>query len=184
MQRFKPDDAVFILPKFAHLYPAHSAVVRGVSANRFRPMFNEYTVEFENGAPAKLFEFQVIEGAPNYSTLIAGVIFDSQQRTTAVHTRGHAAGRQLILQTAQFDLDMIIRTTKSRASIMGQVLERSTKNLLKHVGVHLMKEGMPMHTTTSDSHGIFEFTHVACGQLNVLVVIPHYSSRILGAFSI
>ena len=185
MQRFKTNDAVFILPKFAHLYPGHSAVVLSVSANRFRPMFNEYTVEFANAAPAKLFEFQIIEDAPNYKTLIADLIFDSQQRETAVQTRGHVSGRQLILQTAQFDLDMIIRTTKSRASILGQVLERHTKTLLKDVEVRLMKEGMPIHTTTSsDSHGIFKFSDVACGQLNVLVVIPQYSSRILGAFSI
>ena len=184
MQRFKPDDAVFILPKFAHWYPGPSAVVRSVTANRFRPMFNEYTVEFKNGAPAKLFEFQIIENAPNYSTVIAGLIFDSQQRVTAVKTPVHVSGRQFILQTAQFELDMIIRTTKSRASITGQVLERSIKNLLKSVEVRLMKEGMPILTTTSDNHGIFKFSDVACGQLNVLIVIPQYSSRILGAFTI
>ena len=184
MQRFKTNDAVFILPKFAHLYPGHSAVVLSVSANRFRPMFNEYTVEFANAAPAKLFEFQIIEDAPNYKTLIADLIFDSQQRETAVQTRGHTSGRQLILQTSPFDLDMIIRTAKSRASIMGQVLERRTKNLLKNVEVRLMKEGMPIHTTTADSHGIFKFGDVACGALNILVVIPQSLSRILGALSI
>ena len=184
MQRFKPGDAVFILPKFAHLYPGHSAVVRSVDVNQFRAMFNEYTVEFSNGELAKLFEFQIIEDAPHYMTVIAAIVFDSQQRASAVQTRGHASGRQLILQTVQFDLDMIVRTTQSHASIMGQVLERRTRNLLKNVEVRLMKEAIPNHTTTSDSHGIFKFSDVACGQLNVLVVIPEYSSRILGAFSI
>ncbi len=184
MQRFKPNDAVFILPKFAHLYPDCSAVVRSVRTNQFRPMFNEYTVEFATGSSAKLFEFQFIEDVPNYKTLIAGVISDSRQRATAGQHFGHASGRQLILQTRAFDLERIISTTDSRASVMGQVLERRTRNLLKNVEVRLMKEGMPIHTATSDNHGIFKFSDVACGQLNVLVVIPQYSSRVLGTFSI
>src|SRR5207244_12207724 len=46
MERFKPGDAVFILPKFAHLYPRHSAVITAVKLDPFRPMFNEYAFQF------------------------------------------------------------------------------------------------------------------------------------------
>jgi c-di-GMP-related signal transduction protein len=45
MPRFKPNDAVFILPKYADPYPDHSAVVTSVTADPIRP-FNEYTLEF------------------------------------------------------------------------------------------------------------------------------------------
>lgn len=65
---------------------------------------------------------------------------------------------------------------------MGQVLERGTKNLLKNLDVRLMKESMQIATTVSDSLGIFKFSNLSWGALNVLVVVPQYSLRILGGF--
>ena len=128
-----------ILPKFAHLYPASAAVVVSARVNNFRPTLNEYTVEFADHSKATVLEFQIIDNGSSFTTAIARVIFDSRQQPAATQTRGPASGFQMILQTAQFDLDMTIKVTKSRASIMGQVLERSTKTLLKNFDVTLMK---------------------------------------------
>src|SRR6267378_2223177 len=75
--RFKPNDAVFILPRYANLYPGHSAIVTGATADPFRTMFNEYTVEFVDRSSANLFEFQIIEDVLNYTTFIASLVFDS-----------------------------------------------------------------------------------------------------------
>jgi len=75
MPRFKPNDAVFILPRYARLYPYPSAVVTGATADPFRPIFNEYTLEFADGSSARLFEFQIIEDVLNYATLIASLVF-------------------------------------------------------------------------------------------------------------
>jgi len=184
MQRFKPSDAVFILPRYAHLYPANSAVVVGITADPFRPMFNEYALEFADHSIAKLFEFQIIEDAPNYKTFIASLVFDSQDGIPTPEVGSLGSSRQIILQTPGFHVDMRIRTTKSRASTMGQVLERDTKNLLKDLEVRLMREGMPITTAISDSVGVFKFSDVPRGSLNILVVIPQCLSRILGALSL
>jgi hypothetical protein len=184
MQRFKANDAVFVLPKYAHLYPGNSAVVIGVTADRFRPMFNEYFLEFPNRSTGKLFEFQIIEDVADYETLIALVAFDSRQQTATTETRGPTSGQQIILRTGRFDMDMKIRMANSRASIVGQVLETETKNLLKNLDVRLMREAVPVTSTKSDSLGVFKFSEVLRGSLNILVVIPQYSSRILGTFSI
>ena len=184
MQRFKPNDAVFILPRYARLYPGHSAVVTGVTADPFRPMFNEYALEFPDRSSAKLFEFQIIEDVPSYTTLIASIVFDSRAQMATTGARGSHSGRQIILQAPGFDLDMRIDTTKSRVSTMGQVLERGTKNLLKDLEVRLMKESMLITTAMSDNLGVFKFSDVPRGSLNILAVIPEHSSRILGAFSI
>jgi hypothetical protein len=184
MLRFKPNDAVFVLPRYAHLYPGHSALVRTVAADPFRPMFNEYTVEFYDRSRAKLFEFQVIEDVLNYTTFIASVVFDSREHPATQEVRGLPASRQIILQTPEFDLDMRIQTTKSRASTMGQVLERGTKSLLKDLQVRLMKESMTISTGISDNLGSFKFSDIPHGSLNILVVIPQHLSRILGAFLI
>jgi hypothetical protein len=186
MQRFKQGDPVFILPKFSHLYPGNSALVIGFKADPFRPVFNEYTVEFADRATAKLLEFQIIEDVPDYDTLIAVLAFDSQYQTaTAPETRGgYASGRQIILQASGFDMDVRIRMTKPGVSIMGQVLERGTKDLLKHLNVALMKEGMPIGTAVTDGVGVFKFSDVPYGPLNILAVVPQRSSRILGEFSI
>src|SRR5215472_1278145 len=99
MPRFKPYDVVFILPKFAHLYPGHSAVVTGVTADPFRSMFNEYALEFPDGSTAKLFEFQIIEDVLNFTTLIASLVFDSRKSQGTTVTRGLPSGRQILLQT-------------------------------------------------------------------------------------
>ena len=184
MQRFKQGDPVFILPKFAHLYPSPSAVVISAIAAPFRPMFNEYTIQFADGSMENIFEFQIIEDIPKYQTLVASLAFDSWQQPHAAQARGGPPDRQMILQTPGFDVDMKIRTSKSRASIIGQVLERGSKTLLKNLAVHLMKESMPIIRTVSDSFGIFTFSDVYRGSLNILVVLPQYLSRILGAFSI
>jgi len=185
VQRFKPNDAVFILPKYAHLYPGNSAVVTGMMASSFRPMFNAYSVLFPDRSTASLFEFQIIDDVPNYKTVTASVVFDSCRETAMEETRGSDSGRQIILQTPEFDVDMMIRTTKWRASIMGQVLERDTKSLLKDlVEVRLMKEGMPMTTTMSDSLGVFRFTDVPRGSMNILVVLRQHFARVLGAVSV
>jgi hypothetical protein len=173
-----------ILPKFAHLFPANSAVVVSVNANRFRPILNEYTVEFGDGSTAKVFEFQIIEDLLSYTTGIARLVFDSRHQQAKTQMRGLVPGFQIILQSSQFDLDMRIRTSKSLATIVGQVLERSTKTLLKNLDVRLMKDGMPLGNTTSDSHGVFNFTDVPRGALNILVIIPQYTSRILGALTV
>jgi hypothetical protein len=185
MQRFKANDGVFILPKYSHLYPGNTAVVVSAIADPFRPMFNEYTVEFANGSTAKLFEFQVIEDFANYQTFIANLVFDSRNQVAAADTRSQSSnGRQIILQTPGFHVDMGIHMTKSRASIMGQVLQRSTKELMKDLEVRLMNEAMPISSVVSDSVGVFKFRHIPLGPMNILVTIHQYFSRILGAFSI
>lgn len=184
MQRFKRNDAVFILPKYAHLYPASSAAVISAELDPFRPIFNAYTLAFADGSNDKLFEFQIIEDVPDCGTLIARPIFDSRRDSAGVATRGEPAAVQMILQTDGFDLDMKIRTRGSHASIMGQVLKRDRKGLLKNLEVRLMKESTPLTAAISDSVGVFKFADVPRGSLNILVFIAEYRSRILAAFSI
>src|SRR5260370_42016007 len=98
MQRFKPHDAVLLLPRYAHLYPGNSAVVTGGTAHPFRPMFNEYTLEFPDRSNARLFEFQIIEDALHYKTFIASLVFDSREHPGTSVTRGLPSGRQIIFQ--------------------------------------------------------------------------------------
>ena len=184
MQRFKPGDAVYIIPKFSHLYPAASATVTAVRVDMFRSIFNEYALEFSNNSTARLFEFQLIEDLYNYTTAIAALAFDSRKQMAATHARGRSSADQIILQTNQFDIDMKIKVGTSRASILGQVLERGTPNLSKQLPVRLMKEGTPIVTTTTDDAGAFTFTDITRGALNILVTVPPHLVRILGSFSV
>ncbi len=184
MSLFKPKDSVFILPRYAHLYPGHSAVVTGVTADPFRPMFNEYALEFSDRSRAGLFEFQIIEDVLDYTTLIASLVFDSREHAPAHRARGLSSDRHIILQAPGFDLDMTFHATTSSVSTMGQVLERGTKNLLKNLDVRLMKDSLQIATTVSDSLGIFKFSNLSWGALNILVAVPQYSLRILGGFCI
>jgi hypothetical protein len=185
MQRFKPKDAVFILPKYARLYPGNSAVVISASASAFRPMFNAYAVEFPDRSTYKLLEFQIIDDVPNFETHIASLVFDSRYQAATAQTRGSHSGCQIILQTPRFDVDMMIRTTESGASITGQILERDAKGLLKGPAeVRWMHEGMPITSTMSDTDGVFGFKDVRRGSSNILIVLGQYSARVLGAVTI
>lgn len=184
MERFKPGDAVFIIPKFAHLYSGAAAVVVSVKPDRFRDMFNEYTLEFVDRSTARLFEFQIIEALPDFETIIADCTFDSRYDETKGHTRGELSRRRILLETPAFHIDMRIRTEELKGpSILGQVLERSTNSYLKSLEIRLLRESMPLDVTTSDSLGVFEFLDVPEGALNILVVIPRHLSRIFGSFS-
>src|SRR5436190_19922581 len=129
MQRFTLGDPVLILPKFAHLYPASAAVVVSARVNNFRPTLNEYTVEFADHSRATVLEAQIIDNGSSFTTSIARVIFDSRQQPAATQTRGSAPAVQMIRQTAQFDLDMTIKATKTQGALMGQALERSRKTV-------------------------------------------------------
>ena len=184
MQRFKPSDTVFIIPKFAHLYSDHSAVVIGAKENPFRPIFNQYTLEFADRSTAKLLEFQIIEDVPQCDTVIATLAFDSQHEIKPMETPGPLSGRKIILQTPAFYVDMKIHTMKSRGGIKGQIIERRSKNLLNNLEVRLLREAVPISRAISDRLGMFEFLDAPRGSLNILVMLPQHSSRIFGSFSI
>ena len=185
MQRFNPGDGVFIIPKFSHLYSDVAAVVIGIKTDPFRPMFNEYTLEFPDHSTARLFEFQIIEAEPGFETLIAACAFDNQYDDAAGNMRGAAFSRRVLLETTAFHVDMKIRMVEAtRLSIMGQVLERERNNQLAGLAVRLLREAMPVDATVSDSLGVFEFLEVPQGVLNILVAIPQHSTRIFGTFSV
>ena len=79
MQRFKKGDPVLILPRFAHLYPDNLGIVIAAMDDPFRSMFNSYILQFSDRSTGNLFEFQIIENPPNYTTMPAVVAFDSRQ---------------------------------------------------------------------------------------------------------
>jgi len=62
MQQFQIGEKVLVLPQFVHLYPRSTAVVLEVKLDPFRAMFNEYKIEFPDGATAAVFEFQIRKG--------------------------------------------------------------------------------------------------------------------------
>ena len=185
MPGFKPNDGVFILPQYAHLYPANSGVICSVSADRFRSLFNEYTVQFPDGSKASVLEFQLIEALPDYQTLIAAITFDSRFQVAETSVRGKTSSIQIVFQANDFDVDLKIRSDQpARASILGQVLERNSEIRLAGLEIRLMREGTAIATTVSDGNGLFEFSSVPAASLNLVVLIPQHHLRILGTFSI
>ena len=183
MQRFEQNSAVFILPKFAKLYPGQSAIVADVTPDPYRSMFDAYTVRFADGSTSRVFDFQMIEDMPDHETFIATLALDSQQELHETHARRPQAKQQIVLQSPGFELLMNVRADKSRALIVGRVVERDTDNVVEPAEIRLMKDGIPLSTARQDG-GAFKFSDVSRGSLNILVVVPKRRARILGAFSI
>jgi hypothetical protein len=184
MQRFKTGDPILILPRFAHLYSTNFGVVESTKEDPFRPMFNEYTVKLHDGTAAVVFEFQMIEDGLKYQNFIASMIFDSYQQTSASQLRGQGADRQIVLQTPPMDIDMKIKHGQVQASIMGQILERSSPRLAANAEISLLKDNVTVTSTISDSTGTFKFSVVPRGPMNIQVLIRPSRWRILGMFSI
>src|SRR5437899_3205985 len=130
MQRFNIGDRILILSRFAHLYPSNAGEIVGVQIDPRRTILNEYTVKFPDGSTANLFEFQLQRDISQYQTAQAIVAFDTSQQIPAMQVRGAAPDRHLLLQTPDIDIDMKIYWIKSRASIIGQVLERPAASLV------------------------------------------------------
>jgi len=184
MGRFKVGDPVLVLPRFAHLFSINTGVVTGVNADPFRPMFNEYAVKLDDGENASVFEFQLIEDGLKYQTFIAALIFDSDQHSAASHLRGPSIDRHIVFQTPSMDIDMKIKRDQHHASIIGQILERSSPRLAAQAEVSLLKDNDVLTTAITDNTGTFNFPSVPRGPLNVQVLIRANLWRILGLFSV
>jgi hypothetical protein len=184
MQRFSSGDPVLILPKFSHLYPGGSGVVTRVKLNAFRPMFNEYAIEFADGSTDNLFEFQILENSPAYQTFIANNVFDSYLQPSLTQFRGHTTDRHVVLQTDAVDIDLKIAVTRSQATIVGQVLERGTSQMLGGAEITVMQDSNPIDVTVTDKFGAFKFTSIPVGPLNIQVLSPTKLWRILGTLSV
>ncbi|HLH32127.1 MAG TPA: hypothetical protein VKY31_13065 [Terriglobia bacterium] len=185
MQRFKPGDRLFILPKFAHLYPHNTGIVRSVSADPFRAAFNSYSLEFSDNSIANAFEFQVIQEPPNTTTRIADVVFDSRTHMAQTRARGRSNNPQIVLHTDRFDIDITIKSgTSGSPEIMGQVLENGTGRFVAPLEIQLLRDAILLARTMSEVSGVFRFINVPAGPLNILVLIPQHLLQILGTFSI
>jgi hypothetical protein len=77
---------------------------------------------------------------------------------------------------------MKVEASQHEASIIGQILERESTNFVSRAVVTLMRDNIPITSTTSDATGTFRFAAIGRGALNIQVVIRADSSRILGAF--
>ncbi len=184
MQRFKTGDRVLILPKFAHLYPEPCAIVIDVSRDPFRPVFNEYTLEFSDRTKGDLFEFQLLERRPEYQLAIATLALDSYQDKEKAAAGNARQVRHVVLQTQTVEVEIKIHPRLSGASIFGQVMERSKKRLIGDAGVMLLRESTPLLSVSADSSGAFKFDNIASGTLNIDILVQPDLLRILGSFSV
>ncbi|HYR43972.1 MAG TPA: carboxypeptidase-like regulatory domain-containing protein [Terriglobia bacterium] len=184
MQRFNIGDRIVLLSRFAHLYPSGAGEIVGVQIDPRRAILNEYTVQFPDGSIASLFEFQIQRDVSQYQTAQALVAFDSTRQTPFVPVRGSAPDRHLLLQTPAVDIDMKIYWIKSRASIIGQILERTTANVVVDAEVTLTNRSLPTGAAITDSQGTFMFTGLNPGPLDIDILIHPKALKISGSLTI
>jgi hypothetical protein len=182
--RFKLGDAVLVLPRFAHLFSKGAGVIAAVKPDPFRPMFNEYTLKLDDETIANVFEFQLIEDESTYQTFIASLIFDSEWHSEAGLRGGPSTDRHVVFQTASMDIEMKINCDHIQASIIGQILERSSPRLAAQAEISLLRDNVVLTTAITDSAGIFRFRSVPRGPLNAQILIRANLWRILGLFSV
>jgi len=183
MQRFRIGDRVLIILRYAHLYPSNIGEIVDVDLDPRRGILNEYVIRFADGSTASLFEFQLQRDVSHYQTSIAALAFDSSVQSPVVPFRGTTPDRHLLLRTAELDIDMKIYWIKSQASIIGQILERQTTDFIADAEVMLMNRSLPGTTTTTDSQGVFMFTGVGAGLLEIQILLHGKALRIFGSIT-
>ena len=62
---FKTGDRVSVHQRFARIFPQSSGVIVDVELDPFRPLFNEYIVQFTDGSRASAFQFQLARPKPD-----------------------------------------------------------------------------------------------------------------------
>src|SRR3989442_5887531 len=107
------------------------------------------------------------------------LVFASHKEPPMAEHRGQTPDRRIILQTQTIDIDMKIEARQREASIIGQILERETTNFVSRAVVTLMRDNIPITSTTTDNAGTFRFAAIGRGALNIQVVIRPASLRIL-----
>jgi hypothetical protein len=184
MPRFSVGDRILIVHKFAQSSPSNAGVVVGIREDAFRSILDEYTIEFSDGTKDDFFDFQLLEDGSRYPTIAAALALDSSQGIAPSKTRGRAATRQIVLQTQDIDIDLQLRDRTTHVYIIGQVLERGTHGLLSGVQVSMIRNGVPIDTSTTSDLGEFRFPKVPKGSVTIEVLLRAASSRIVGIFSI
>ena len=82
------------------------------------------------------------------------------------------------------DIDMKIKSEQNQASIIGQILERSSPRFAAQAEVSMLKDNVVLTTMLTDNIGSFKFLSVPRGPLNLQILIRPHLWRILGMFSI
>jgi hypothetical protein len=182
--RLNVGDRILILPRFAHLYPRNLGEVVDVQLDPHREILNEYTIKFLDGSTANLFEFQIQRDVSAYQTSRAVLAFDTSQQTAVIPLRGSPPDRHLLLQTPTIDIDMKIYWIKSAASVIGQILERSSASFVADAEVTLMNRDLPASTVITDNQGTFLFSGLASGPLEIQILLHSMPAKILASVTI
>ena len=98
--------------------------------------------------------------------------------------RGPSTDRRVVFQTPSMDVDMKIKRDQNQASIIGQILERSSPRLAAQAEISLLKDNVVLTTAITDKTGTFSFPSVPRGPLNVQILLRANLWRILGMFAV
>ena len=113
--------------------------------------------------------------------ITAATLFDSLTQPFE-NARGAADSRQVLMRAQEFDIHLKISTNPSQHQIIGQVFARNETQFLSNVRLHLLLNGKPFKTTSSDNFGQFQFDEVPQGVFRLQLDLPHVA--IVGGITI
>jgi|SRR5215510_10538293 len=108
---------------------------------------------------------------PTPREIVAVIVFDSLTQPVA-DARGATDARQVVMRGEELDIHLKISSNPSKHQIVGQVFARSEKQFLRSVRAHLLLNGKPFQTTSSDNFGQFQFDEVPQGVFRLQLDLP------------
>jgi len=122
------------------------------------------------------------ERKPTLGEVLASVIFDSHADPAFAGARGATDARQVLLRAQEFDIHLKISSHPLQQQILGQVFARNESRFLSGVRLHLLQNGKPFKTTSSDNFGQFQFDEITESALQLQVDLPELT--IVGGITI
>lgn len=103
----------------------------------------------------------------------AQLVFDSFAPQQLAQTRsggmgaGHATARQMLFQADGYDIDLRLEQNENGATdeLLGQILPpQQSGTELAGITVHLLKDGVGIQQTVTNTRGLFKFSQIPAGE--------------------
>jgi hypothetical protein len=178
MSRFHIGVPILLLAKYANLYPAGSGIVRSINANPARELFDEYDVEFPDGAIEMVHDFQVVEDAAAWP-ILQGSFSREFAASASKNIRGVSVSSRGLFSATPFEVDLQLGERDSRSFLLGQIIEKGRAHSPLHSEVRLNKDTQPIDWIVANDLDEFEFSDIPPLANVIEVLVRKTHQRIL-----
>ena len=115
--------------------------------------------------------------------VVASIVFDSFRQPALAGARGNSAPlvRQMVMRAEDFDVHIKIWGEPDHRQMLGQLLARKGRDVIRSARFHLLRNGERVDSTMTDDMGEFCFVNLPHGDLSLQIDLPNLT--VIGALN-